>query len=533
MHRAAVAEEAFVGISVDTDAVDHRWPVFANRTASNRTRLKRFHHDYVRLKPASLTRIRTVAQINKPEATAILASKEEASSSNKNRLSNMKSRHGLPALFRELIRFRRDQSGNIAMIFTLALLPILSAIGCSIDYTIAVQIRSKLQAAADAASVGSVTKTSPAFIAAGSMTTDGPIAVGVTDANNLFSGNTDGATGYTLNSATATVTKTSGTITSEVQFSANVPTTFLGVMGKSAITVSGTSTSTASMPLYIDFYLLLDNSPSMGVGATPADVATMVNNTPDKCAFACHDLNNTNNYYNLAKSLGVTTRIDVLRSATQSLMDTAAVTQTYSNQFRMAIYDFGGSAGSAGLRALFSLSSSLSSAKTAAGSIDLMTVNGTNQNSDQDTGFTNILPAINSAISAPGSGVSSAPQKYLFFVSDGVADEYNTACLKPTTAGRCQSPINPALCTSIKNRGVKIAVLYTTYLALPTNAWYNTWIAPFNPGPWGPSPNSQIATNMASCASPGLFFEVSPTQGISQAMNALFQKAVADAHVAS
>jgi hypothetical protein len=38
---------------------------------------------------------------------------------------------------------------------------------------------------------------------------------------------------------------------------------------------------------------------------------------------------------------------------------------------------------------------------------------------------------------------------------------------------------------------------------------------------------------MASCASPGLYFEVSPTQGISQAMNALFQKAVADAHVAS
>ena len=78
------------------------------------------------------------------------------------------------------------------------------------------------------------------------------------------------------------------------------------------------------MPQYIDFYLLLDNSPSMGVGATPADVTTMVNNTPDKCAFACHDLSNANNYYNLAKSLGVTTRIDVLRTATQQLMDTAA-----------------------------------------------------------------------------------------------------------------------------------------------------------------------------------------------------------------
>jgi hypothetical protein len=272
----------------------------------------------------------------------------------------------------------------------------------------------------------------------------------------------------------------------------------------------------------------------MGVGATPADVATMVANTPDKCAFACHDVNDNKNYYKLAKQLGVTTRIDVLRSATESLMDTAKATQTYSSQFRMAIYDFGASAATTTLRALFSLSSSLSSAKAAAGNIDLMTVQGQNQNKDQDTNYTDIFPLMNAAISAPGAGTSGAPQKYLFFVSDGVADEDNAACLKPKTSGsRCMSPINPALCTAIKARGIKVAVLYTTYLALPTNAWYNSWIAPFNAGPYGPSPNSEIAQNMQSCASPGLYFEVSPTQGIAEAMSTLFKKAVADARISS
>ncbi len=431
-------------------------------------------------------------------------------------------------------RFRGDRRGNIAVIFTIALLPILSAIGCVVDYSRATQFKSKLQAAADAASVGSIAKLSPAFIAAGSMTGNGPIPAGVTDAINIFNGNMSGVTGFTLNSMTPAVTKTASAVTSVVSFSADVPTMFLGVMGKSTMTVTGTSTSTSNMPLFIDFYLLLDNSPSMGVGATPADVTTMVSNTPDSCAFACHDLNNANNYYQLAKTLGVTTRIDVLRTATQQLMDTAAATQTYSNQFRMAIYDFGGSSDTQALRALFALSSSLTSAKTAAGNIDLMTVNGQNNNGDQDTGFTTILPAINSAISAPGTGVSGSPQKYLFFVSDGVADESNTGCLKPKSGtSRCQSPIDPSLCTTIKSRGVKIAVLYTTYLALPTNAWYNSWIAPFNTGPYGPSPNSEIALNMASCASPGLYFEVSPTQGISQAMTTLFQKAVADARISS
>ncbi|AWL93137.1 Flp pilus assembly protein TadG [Bradyrhizobium ottawaense] len=429
-------------------------------------------------------------------------------------------------------RFVQDRRGNIAVIFALACVPLITAVGCAVDYSRATQTRAKLQAAADAASVGSIAKASPAFKAAGSMTSDGAISVGVTDAQNIFDANRANQTGYTLNSVTPTVVKTGSTVTSTVAFNATVNTMFLGLIGKTALTLTGTSKATASMPLYIDFYLLLDNSPSMGVGATPTDVQTMVNNTSDKCAFACHDLKDKNNYYDLAKKLGVTTRIDVLRTATQSLMDTASATETYSNQFRMAIYDFGGSASTLGLRNLFSLSGSLSSAKSAAGNIDLMSVNGQNENNDQDTAFTAIFPAINGEISSPGTGTSSSPLKYLFFVSDGVADESNTGCLKPLSGTtRCQSPLNAALCKTMKDRGVKIAVLYTTYLALPTNSWYMKWVAPFNTGPYGPSPNSEIAQNMQSCASSGLYFEVSPTQGISDAMNALFKKAVADARI--
>lgn len=431
-----------------------------------------------------------------------------------------------------LRRFVHDRRGNIAVIFALACVPLITVVGYAVDYSRATQLRSKLQAAADAASVGSIAKASPGFAAAGSMTSDGTIPAGVTDAQNIFNANVANLTGYTLNGITPTVVKSGSTVTSTVSFTASINTMFLGVIGKTALAMSGTSKATASMPLYIDFYLLLDNSPSMGVGATPTDVQTMVNNTSDKCAFACHDLNNKNNYYDLAKKLGVTTRIDVLRSATQSLMETASLTETYPNQFRMAIYDFGGSASTLGLRSLFSLSASLSSAKTAAGKIDLMSVNGQNENGDQDTAFTAIFPAINGEISSPGSGSSFSPLKYLLFVSDGVADENNTACLKPLSGStRCQSPLNVALCKTMKDRGVKVAVLYTTYLALPTNAWYMKWIDPFNAGPYGPSPNSEIAKNMQSCASPGLYFEVSPTQGIADAMNALFKKAVADARI--
>jgi len=269
----------------------------------------------------------------------------------------------------------------------------------------------------------------------------------------------------------------------------------------------------------------------MGVGATTADIAKMVNNTPDQCACACHDVTNANNYYNLTKSLGVTTRIDVMRLATQQLMDTAS--EIVSSQYRTAIYTFGATATTAGLTAITPLTSSLSSAKSAAANIDLMAVSGQGQINDQDTDFDSVLPAISNVIANPGNGTSSgSPQKYLFFVSDGVADANNpSGCSQPTTAGRCQEPINVALCTAIKKRGIKIAVLYTTYLDLPTNAWYNTWIAPFNAGPYGPSVNSKIAANMEACVTPGFYFEVSSTAGIPEAMNALFQKVVAQARL--
>jgi hypothetical protein len=83
--------------------------------------------------------------------------------------------------------------------------------------------------------------------------------------------------------------------------------------------------------------------------------------------------------------------------------------------------------------------------------------------------------------------------------------------------------MNTSYCTTIKNRGIRIAVLYTTYLPLPTNSWYNSYIAPFQP---------QIGSTLQSCASPGLYFQVSTDQDISSAMVALFDQAVKTAYLA-
>jgi Flp pilus assembly protein TadG len=414
----------------------------------------------------------------------------------------------------ELSRFRRHDGGSMAAFMGLSAIPIIFAVGAGVDYSTANMVKSKLDAVADAAALAAVDHVAISGTAAAAQTT----------AQSVFNAEAVNLNNVTVNTLNVTVTDGSTGRTAVVAYTATKSNAFLQVMGIPSTTISGSSTAAAGLSTYIDFYLLLDNTPSMGVGATQQDINTMVNNTPDQCAFACHDLNNSNNYYNLAKTLGVTMRINVLTQATQALMTTATSMETLPQQYRMAVYTFGTSAATAALDNVVALTSNLSSAATAVGNIDLMTVNGQNQNNDQDTNYDSIFPAMSSAIPAPGPGTQALPQKVLFFVSDGVADESNAHnCSEQTVSGgRCQEPINTALCTAIKNRGVQIAVLYTTYLPLPTNAWYNQYIAPIS---------SSISPAMQACASPGLFFAVSPTQGISQAMTALFQNAVMTARL--
>lgn len=191
--------------------------------------------------------------------------------------------------------FARDKRGNIAVIFAIASIPLLAAVGCAVDYAMATRIKAKLQSAADAASVGALAVGSPAYVAAGQMGSTGPVPAGVTDASNIFNANINGATGFTNLQVTPTVTKTNSNITSTVTFSAVMPTTFVTLIGFPTITLTGSSQSAGSLPMYLDFYLMLDVSGSMGLPSTTAEAVRMQSINPDNfrqyptgCTLACH-----------------------------------------------------------------------------------------------------------------------------------------------------------------------------------------------------------------------------------------------------
>ena len=214
------------------------------------------------------------------------------------------------------------------------------------------------------------------------------------------------------------------------------------------------------------------------------------------------------------------------------MMATAKATETVSNQYRMAIYDFGTAADAIdpqnpGAYQVTALTGNLTQAGTDASNIELMTMPYPGYNSDRQSNLSSTLASMNNIIPADGSGMSSnSPDEVLFMVSDGTNDSYDCAYSNGNTCRRI-TPLDTTTCDTLKNRGVRIAVLYTTYLPLPTNSFYNTYMKPYV------EPTSQIAAAMQSCASPGLYFEVSPSQGIPDAMNALFKKVVSVVRIQS
>jgi Flp pilus assembly protein TadG len=441
----------------------------------------------------------------------------------------------------------RDRKANVAVIFALVMVPTIYLLGMTLDYSQVIRKRAQLNAAADAAVIAAVT---PSMLSQSS-------TLATAAATNVFNATANGLPGLASTpSLNVNVTNSGLVRTATVSYTAASTNNFPILLGTAAWPFNGTSSASASGAPNINFYLLLDDSPSMAIAGTPAGITTMVNNTSAQggCAFACHETNpagenpalgnpHGEDNYALARNLGVTLRIDLMAQAAANLMSTAQTTEAANNNtYKVAIYTF-----DTGLNTIYAPSglpsTNLSSAATAAANIAMLEVydnnwlTSSNNNSDTDTNFSSALQSLNTTMPNPGGGTSNAgdtPQEVVFLVTDGVEDKAvssTSACSQPTVSigsgqYRCQQPFDTTWCTTVKNRGIRIAVLYTEYLQLPTNSWYNSYIAPFD----NPTPStSLVATNLQSCASSGLFYDVQSGGDITAALNALFQLVVASA----
>jgi Flp pilus assembly protein TadG len=456
-----------------------------------------------------------------------------------------------------LYRFARDRKANVAVIFALVIIPIIFLLGMSLDYTQALRKKEQLDAAADAAAIAAVR---PAML----MQSD---AVAQATANAIFMSVANSLPGMAATpTPTITVTDVGLGRTVSVSYNAASLNNFPKVLLNTASwPINGSAIAQAASAPNMNWYLLMDDSPSMGIGATLTDINNLITATaPSKqpasssqnCGFACHETNishdgGTKDNLTIARANNVTLRIDLVSNALNQLLIswtncpqsgvTGGVMQCMSalnnTTYKAALYTF-----DVGLNTLATLTTP-TLAGTQVSNISLMPVLyqncvvSTSCNTDYGTNIAGALSSLNSIMPNPGLGSNATgdtPQEVVFLVTDGVEDKIvsgATACPNASLASnnRCQQPLDTTMCTTLKSRGIKIAILYTEYLQLinlgpsqnVTDSWYMSWVNQYDTPT---SATGTIAQKLQACASPGFFSDVTTGGNITQALTDLFIK---------
>lgn len=174
---------------------------------------------------------------------------------------------------RHLARFPAAEQGNIAVIFAIALVPVLSFIGAAIDYSRAVQARTSMQAALDSTAL-MLSKD----LSSGTITTSQLSTKAQAYFNALFTATNSIPT---VSVAATYTASTSMGSTIQVTGSGTYTTSFMKIAGYPTLDIGTTSTSAWGL-VRMRVAMVLDNTGSMADDGKMAAMQTAAKNLVDQ-----------------------------------------------------------------------------------------------------------------------------------------------------------------------------------------------------------------------------------------------------------
>lgn len=411
-------------------------------------------------------------------------------------------------------QFRHSAGGNVTLFACVGMLALIGCAGAAIDYVRLNREETILSAAADAAALAAVSsaKTSEENGKSGAVESGvkaGEQAWAVNIAESAVSAGTK---------PTISVTRDSGGWTARVTYDAKAATSFMSVLGVKSMRLAGSSKAsgggTSKAAEFWDLHLVVDNSNSMNLGATPADMAGMRTNF--NCEFACHTPPNPfasgpsltammGGTPDDAHYAGFRLRIDVVMDAVDSLM-TAIGSWSNGNKVRVQLWGLNNTVDS-----LVGLTGKLKDVSDAA------IVTPVESTSIGDTDFAAAMAKLDTEVGKSGSGSSPVdPRKAVFIVTDGMHDSRTKTSNWVSTwnSNHFIGTMDPAFCQVLKDKGVTIGVLYIDYYT-PSGYTYVT-----NPV------INDLKPQLQACASAGLFYNATTPEGITAALNDMIGTAV-------
>ena len=296
------------------------------------------------------------------------------------------------------------QRGNIAMLFALVLTGLCIAGGSALDFYRAFNERTRAQEAADAAMLAAVRRAS-AVLSEGR----GPVAAKAEAeafAARVYESQFGSADGFA-----PVVTINGGDISGESTYAGTIPTMLLKIAGRTSLPVTVSSVVRFSAANFLDIHVVIDNSNSLGIGATAADIQAMADSF--SCAFACHapdfDVSGRWNSLDDARAIGAVLRIDVVRDAVRQFI--GDIENSRNPNIRIALHTI-----SNDHTRLHEATNDFNSLRTSLDDLEIE-----NGQSNGGTNFSSALREFSRTLPRNGDGSSQARARNLvILVTDGI-----------------------------------------------------------------------------------------------------------------
>ena len=164
---------------------------------------------------------------------------------------------------------------SVGLMFALGAIPLIGLVGAAVDYGIWNQTNSALSVAANVAAMTAVKIAANAqLVVDPNAQTEGQQAGKqwfVAEVGPILNVGTEGVQTPVVN-----VNVTMGaTVTANVMYSGQVPSVFGGLFHVGTYPIAGQATAQVTTAPYLDIEMVADNSSSMDIGATPADMAQL------------------------------------------------------------------------------------------------------------------------------------------------------------------------------------------------------------------------------------------------------------------
>jgi Flp pilus assembly protein TadG len=168
--------------------------------------------------------------------------------------------------------YRHCRRGAVAVLFAISLIPIVGLTGLAIDFGFWLQVKSRLDVAANVAAINGAKVATNALV-----TGDANYQAEGQNAAALWFTSQLGAYSAYLNKNNPVVSVSTGpNITVSVQYAGTLPVQYgAGVLGTYTMALSGEVDALAVTAPYLNVDIMLDNSGSMDIAASNTDISTM------------------------------------------------------------------------------------------------------------------------------------------------------------------------------------------------------------------------------------------------------------------